>query len=134
MNDNSIRGVLPVGGDDVLQAGEVLELRLADGSERFTPLDNPERTESPEPGEMIYVVSETGEVMCRRWNWRNGYQTRITEGTRVMVMNIDGLGKGGESRAVEVRDRVAHMLERFCGAKVRTALLHPSQPSFQAEW
>ncbi len=128
MNDNSIRSVLPVGGDDVLRAGEILELRFADGGERFTPLNDPQRSEHPDPGEIIYVVAETREVMCRRWNWRNGFQTRITEDTQAMVMNIDGLGEDSEKRAIAVRDRVARMLEQYCNAAVETALLTPSEP------
>jgi len=131
MNDNSIRGVLPVGGDDVLRAGETLELRFADGSEQFTPLNDPEKTEHPDPGESIYVVAETREVMCRRWNWRNGFKTRITEETQAMVMNIDGLGEDSEKRAISVRDRVARMLEQYCNAEVETALLTPSEPTFR---
>jgi DNA/RNA-binding domain of Phe-tRNA-synthetase-like protein len=131
MNDNSIRGVLPVGGDDVSQAGEILELRPALGDEHFTPLDNPEKAETPDPGEIIYVVEETLEVMCRRWNWRNGFKTRITEGTKTIVMNIDGLGKDNEAHTISVRDRVAHMLEEHCGAEVNTALLTPSDPFFE---
>ena len=131
MNDNAIRGVLPVGGDDADRAGGTLELRPAEGDERFTPLSDPDRTESPEPGEMIYVAAETGEVMCRRWNWRNGFQTRITEETRALVMNIDGLGEASESRAVEFRDRVAAMLERYCDAETVAALLSPSCNAFR---
>jgi lysyl-tRNA synthetase class 2 len=131
MNDASIRGVLPVGGDDLHQAGDILELRPAEGTERFTPLDSPDKTEHPDPGEVIYVVAETREVMCRRWNWRNGFHTRITEDTEAMVMNIDGLGEGGEARAVAVRDRLARMLERYCGAEIQTALLTPAAPIFR---
>ncbi len=130
MNDNSIRGILPVGGDDLMLAGKILELRPADGSERFIPLSSPDKTEHPDPEEIIYVAVETGEVMCRRWNWRNGFQTRITEETESMVMNIDGLGEGSEERAISVRDRVARMLEEYCGAQVETALLSPSEPYF----
>ena len=130
MNDNSIRGVLPVGGDDLLRAGEILELRPAEGSELFTPLNNPDKTEPPDPGEIIYVAAETREVMCRRWNWRNGFQTRITEETEAIVMNIDGLGEDSEKRTVSVRDRVARMLEQYCSAEVETALLTPSEPFF----
>jgi DNA/RNA-binding domain of Phe-tRNA-synthetase-like protein len=128
MNDNSIRGILPVGGDDLMRAGKTLELRPADGSERFIPLSSPDKIEHPDPGEVIYVAVETGEVMCRRWNWRNGFKTRITEETESMVMNIDGLGEESEKRAVSVRDRVARMLEEYCGAEVATALLSPSEP------
>lgn len=131
MNDNSIRGALPVGGDDILRAGETLELRFAKGDEKFTPLNDPEKTEHPDSGEIIYVVAETGEVMCRRWNWRNGYQTRITEETQAMVMNIDGLGEDSQKRAISVRDRVARMLEQYCKAEVETALLTPSEPYFR---
>ncbi|MDY6790419.1 MAG: phenylalanine--tRNA ligase beta subunit-related protein [Thermodesulfobacteriota bacterium] len=131
MNDNSIRGALPVGGDDILRAGETFELRFAEGSEKFTPLNAPEKTEQPNSGEIIYVVVENREVMCRRWNWRNGYQTRITEETQAMVMNIDGLGKDSEKRAISVRDRVARMLEQYCNAEVETALLTPSEPYFR---
>ena len=130
MNDNSIRGVLPVGGDDLLRAGQILELRPAKGSELFMPLNNPDKTEHPDAGEIIYVVAETQEVMCRRWNWRNGFQTRITEETETLVMNIDGLGEGSEKRTVSVRDRVARMLEQYCSAEVETALLTPSEPFF----
>ncbi len=134
MNDCSIRGVLPVGGDDLERAGTTLELRPAEGDERFTPLSDPDKTEHPEPGEVIYVVEETKEVMCRRWNWRNGFGTRITEGTRALVMNIDGLGADSERRALEVRDRVAHLLERFCKAETVAGLLTPSSPSFRFDF
>jgi lysyl-tRNA synthetase class 2 len=133
MNVNSIADVIPVGGDDLERAGQCLELRYASGQETFVPLDSPETLEHPTPGEVIYAVAESGKVMCRRWNWRNGYETRITEETRVMVMNIDGLGEESESRAVRTRDRAAAMLENFCGARTVTAILSPVHPSFQFE-
>jgi lysyl-tRNA synthetase class 2 len=133
MNDNSIRGVLPVGGDDVDHGGNTMELRLAHGSELFTPLSNPEGQEQPDPGEVVYIVAETGEVMCRRWNWRNGFKTRITEETKAMVMNIDGLGEDIQDHTVAVRDRVAQMLEKYCGAETDKALLTPAQPYHRFE-
>jgi len=130
MNINSIRDVIPVGGDDVIRAAGSLELRRADGSESFTPLGNPDHTEQPVPGEVIYVVSESKEVMCRRWNWRKGHNTLIAEDTRIIVMNIDGLGADSEARSVATRDRVAQMLEAYCQAGVSCTLLSPSQPSY----
>ena len=136
MNDNSIRGVCPVGGDNLKRAGKVLELRIARGDESFTPLSDPQAREHPDPGEIIYMVAETGEVMCRRWNWRNGWHTRITEETEALVMNIDGLdAEEGrlERGVVAVRDRVARMLKQFCGAEVETALLTPEEPRFVFE-
>lgn len=133
MNINSIEAQMPVGGDDVIRAGGSLELRYADGSETFAPLGHPDSSEHPVSGEVIYVVSETKEVMCRRWNWRNGHNTRIAEDTRIIVMNIDALGEDSETRAVKTRDRVARMLEKFGQAEVITTLLSPGQPTYPFE-
>ena len=133
MNINSIEAGMPVGGDDVMRAGGSLELTVADGSESFTPLGNPDKSEHPIPGEVIYRVPESNVVMCRRWNWRNGHHTRIAEDTRIMVMNIDGLGKDSENHAQATRDRVAQMLEKYCQAEVVTTLMSPEQPVFGFE-
>lgn len=127
MNYNSIKDATPVGGDDVRHAGQFLELRYATGSENFTPLGRQDISEHPYPGEIIYVVGESNEVMCRRWNWRNGHKTRITEETQAIIMNIDVLGEQSEARAVETRNRVAGMLEEFCQAETNTALLTPAK-------
>jgi len=131
MNYNSIKDVTPVGGDDLMHAGRRLELRYATGSENFTPLGCPDISENPYPGEIIYVAAESKEVMCRRWNWRNGHKTRITEETQAIVMNIDVLGEQSEDRAVETRDRVAGMLGEFCQAEIETTLLTPSNFRYQ---
>lgn len=133
MNYNSIADCIPVGGDDVERAGKSLSLRRAEGDEIFVPLGSPEIREKPDPGEVIYVVEDSRAVMCRRWNWRNGHETRITDKTRIMVMNIDGLGEESEARAVRTRDRVAQMLQEYCRAETTVALLSPSRPSWSFE-
>jgi lysyl-tRNA synthetase class 2 len=131
MNINSIRDAIPVGGDDLLRAGGSLELRCADGNENFNPLGNPDSTEQPVPGEVIYVVPESKEVMCRRWNWRNGHKTRIAEDTQAIVMNIDGLGEDSEARSIDTRDRVAQMIEVHCRAEITKTVLSPTRPSYE---
>lgn len=130
MNYSSIASVMPVGGDDLDRAGDLLELRRARGGEIFVPLGAPEVSEHPTAGEVIYVTG-AGEVMCRRWNWRNGHTTRITEETRNILMNIDGLGQGIEPEVIAARDRVASMLEKFCSGQVTRFLLSPSEPEFR---
>jgi DNA/RNA-binding domain of Phe-tRNA-synthetase-like protein len=71
--------------------------------------------------------------MCRRWNWRNGHKTRITEETQTIIMNIDVLGEQSEARAVETRDRVAGMLMEFCQAEIETTLMTPSNLVYQLD-
>jgi DNA/RNA-binding domain of Phe-tRNA-synthetase-like protein len=131
MNCCSISAVLPVGGDDLNNAGSSLELRLAKGDEVFVPLGCPNDLEHPEPGEIIYVLSESHEIMCRRWNWRNGNKTAIMETTNTMVMNVDAIGLNSEKRAIEARDRVATMLQEFCGADISVDLLSSKHPTHQ---
>jgi DNA/RNA-binding domain of Phe-tRNA-synthetase-like protein len=131
MNYSSISDVIPVGGDDVECAGERLVLGFAGGNENFVPLGSPDVLEHPLPDEVIYTAQPSGSVMCRRWNWRNGHSTRITEETRMIVMNVDALGDGSEARAMDTRDRVAAMLQTYCAAEVTLSLLSPSQPSYR---
>jgi DNA/RNA-binding domain of Phe-tRNA-synthetase-like protein len=129
MNVCSLEAATPVGGDQV--ASGTLELRPAAGGERFAPLGEPQTIEHPVPGEIIYVVDETGDVMCRRWNWRNGHLTRITETTTTIMMNIDAIGDGSEQHAAVTRNRVAELLARYCGARVETGMLSPAAPSLR---
>ena len=133
MNINSIEDKTPVGGDDVIRAAGSLELRYAAGNETFIPLGNPAGSEHPVAGEVIYVVPESKVVMCQRWNWRNGHQTRIDEDTQIIVMNIDSLGADSENRATATRDQVARMLEEYCQAEVITTLLSPNQLTYAFE-
>jgi DNA/RNA-binding domain of Phe-tRNA-synthetase-like protein len=129
MNYNSISSKIPVGGDDLAHTGSVLELRHARGSENFIPLGSSD-SEQPTPGEVIYVCADSGNVMCRRWNWRNGNLTAITQQTQSIVMNIDGLGEDCEATVIQVRDRIAQMLGEFCNATTITTLLSIDNPSF----
>jgi DNA/RNA-binding domain of Phe-tRNA-synthetase-like protein len=129
MNYNSITSKIPVGGDDLAHTGLVLELRHAHGKENFIPLGASD-SENPTPGEVIYVCADSGNVMCRRWNWRNGNLTAITQGTEAIVMNIDGLGEDCEETVLQVRDRIAQMLGEFCNATTITTLLNINNPSF----
>lgn len=135
MNIVSLRHIMPVGGDDLDRAafhGECLELRAARGDERFSPLGEPGLVEAPNAGEMVYVVG--GEIMCRRWNWRNGDATRISEDTRAIVVNTDALGAGSAERAVAARDELAGLLESRCGATIRFGLLSPDSPEMSLQW
>jgi hypothetical protein len=50
-----------------------------------------------------------------------------------MVMNIDGLGAEAETRALKTRDRVAAMLQNYCGARTMMAMLTPAYASFRFE-
>jgi DNA/RNA-binding domain of Phe-tRNA-synthetase-like protein len=72
-NAISVRHLIPVGGEDLDRLEGPLRLTIADGSEAF---DGPD-AEPPKPGEVVW--RDDSGVTCRRWNWRQGTRTRLTE-------------------------------------------------------
>jgi DNA/RNA-binding domain of Phe-tRNA-synthetase-like protein len=118
----SIKYLIPCGGDDVQKIEGNLRLGLSKGNEMFVPLGS-ESKETPDTGEVIYYDDKTLNVMCRRWNWRNGDFTKILETTKRLVINIDGIAPVPRSVIESARDELAALLVDRCSAKVSTDLL-----------
>jgi DNA/RNA-binding domain of Phe-tRNA-synthetase-like protein len=55
----------------------------------FGAKDGAPAVESPEPGEVIW--RDDVAVTCRRWNWRQGRRTALTEATTSAVFLLEGL-------------------------------------------
>jgi DNA/RNA-binding domain of Phe-tRNA-synthetase-like protein len=119
----SIKYLIPCGGDDIDKIEGNLHLGFARGNEIFVALGSAE-LEKPESGEVIYFDDKTLNVMCRRWNWRNGDFTKITENAKNIVINIDGVGQISKSLVLEARDELAQLLVEQCGASVTTGYLN----------
>ena len=96
MNGFSLKYLVPCGGDDLDAVQGDLTLRLATGGEEFTPLGGKE-VSHPEPGEAVYV--DDRQVLCRRWNWRQGDGTKIAPSGRNVLVNIDCLAPVGKDEA-----------------------------------
>jgi lysyl-tRNA synthetase class 2 len=126
----SLKHFLPCGGDDVETIEGNLKLSVAKGDEKFTSLGSTE-LENPEPGEVIYFDDATGNVMCRRWNWRNGDFSKITTDTKKVVINIDGIDPADKAAVLEARDELASLLEKHCNAKTETDLLNSEKPEME---
>lgn len=118
----SIKYLIPCGGDDIEKIGGNLCLGFSRGTEIFIPLGSTIQ-ESPVADEVIYFDDKTLNVMCRRWNWRNGDFTKITENTKQLVINIDGIGNVPQSLIESARDELAILLTQHCNAKVQTGLI-----------
>lgn len=87
-NAVSVRRVLPAGGEDRDKLVGDLVLTLARGTEPFDALGD-EGVTHPSPGEVVWVDSVG--VTCRRWNWRQGKRTMLTEATRNAYFVFDRL-------------------------------------------
>ena len=83
-NAVSIRALTPVGGEDLDHLNGPLRLTIATGDEPFDGHDG-----APRPGEIVW--RDDAGVTCRRWNWRQGQRTRLTDATTRAFFVIDRL-------------------------------------------
>jgi DNA/RNA-binding domain of Phe-tRNA-synthetase-like protein len=118
----SIKYLIPCGGDDVEKIEGNLRLGLSRGNETFIPLGS-EAKETPDTGEVIYYDDKAFNVMCRRWNWRNGDFTKIVDTTKRLVINIDGNGAVPRPVIEQARDELAKLLRERCKADLTVDLL-----------
>jgi len=120
----SLKNMAPSGGDDLDMVDGKLHLTFAEGDEPFTPF-NSDIVENPEPGEVIFM--DNTEVMCRRWNWRQGDKTKITPETANVAINIDCLPPILRQEAEELAGELAGLVKEFCGGDVEYYLLDINQ-------
>ncbi len=115
-NAVSVAHLIPVGGEDRDRIKGGMRLVRAEGTEDFVTAAAGERVvEQPEKGEVVWCDDEG--VTCRRWNWRQGPRTRLTEESVNAIFLLEGMGPhaGLESAGAEL----AELLEKFSpGARI----------------
>jgi DNA/RNA-binding domain of Phe-tRNA-synthetase-like protein len=116
----SVKHMIPVGGDDIVQVEGDIILRFARGDELFTALNSEER-ETVKEGEVIYEDSR--EVLCRRWNWRECDKTKMTEETKEVVLVIEGLPPVTKQEMAGILDDFKQLIIKYCGGEVETVVL-----------
>jgi DNA/RNA-binding domain of Phe-tRNA-synthetase-like protein len=88
-NAVSVRHLVPVGGEDAERLDGGLRLEITRGGEPFDPRDDGSGPEQVPPGEVVW--RDDRGVTCRRWNWRQGRRTQLTERTRTAFFIVDRL-------------------------------------------
>ena len=81
---------VPAGAFDLLAVTGDIVIRFADGSEEFTPLGEPDITENPHPGEVIYT--DVAGVLTRHWNHRDAERTKVTQDSRTILFLLETVG------------------------------------------
>ena len=126
----SIKYLIPCGGDDIDQIEGNLVLGFSKGNEKFTALGGQE-LETPDMNEVIYFDDSSLNVMCRRWNWRNGDFSKITEKSKRIVINIDGVDAIPKSQVENARDELANLLITQCNAVLSTNIININNQSVE---
>jgi lysyl-tRNA synthetase class 2 len=121
----SLKHIVPMGASDLANVKGDIRLRFADGDESFTPLGENEQ-ETAEAGEVIY--SDDEKVLCRRWNWRDCDETKVKEGTKNLIIYIDGLFPVTEEKVKQVCEEMADLIKLFCNGKTKYFILNEKTP------
>ncbi|MFD1657681.1 B3/4 domain-containing protein [Streptomyces caeni] len=117
-NAISVAHLIPVGGEDLHRVQGRMRLVRATGEEDFvTVVAGEEAVERPEAGEVVWC--DDAGVTCRRWNWRQGPRTRLTEETTSAVFLLEGLTPMAAADVEKAAAELADLLERFSpGARI----------------
>jgi len=91
----SIRHRLPLAVIDADRVSGAVTVRVATGAERFADLGGTE-ADHPEPGEIV-MVDDAGEVVTRRWCWRQSTRSGITEATGNVLIAVEGHHDGADA-------------------------------------
>jgi DNA/RNA-binding domain of Phe-tRNA-synthetase-like protein len=87
-NAISVLHVVPVGGEDLDRIEPPMRLVRAQGDEPFD-VREAEAVEHPRPGEVVW--RDARAVTCRRWNWRQGRRTALSDATTRALFVFDRL-------------------------------------------
>jgi DNA/RNA-binding domain of Phe-tRNA-synthetase-like protein len=117
-NAISVAHLIPVGGEDADHIQGGMRLVRATGDEDFvTVVGGEEVVEHPDAGEVVWR-DEAG-VTCRRWNWRQGPRTRLTEETGSGIFLLESLAPMPVAEVEKAGAELAELLEKFSpGARI----------------
>ena len=121
-NYASLKHAIPVGGEDLDKTQGNLFLKFSEGTERFIPLGGG-KEDNPYKGEVIYC-DEGGNVLCRRWNWRESGITKLTESTRNAIIVAEGF----DTKVDEAIEELSVMIRKFCNAQTKAFLINKNNP------
>lgn len=110
-NAISVAHQIPIGGEDLARYQGSPRLIRSTGLEPFdTVADGSPIMENPEIGEVIWTDSIG--VTCRRWNWRQGSRTRITETTTDVLFILDALNPITDKQLLSIGDELVSAISK----------------------
>ncbi|WP_445148355.1 B3/B4 domain-containing protein [Baekduia sp. Peel2402] len=111
-NSVSVHRVVPLGGEDADRLEGALRLTVAEGGEPFDPRGDGSDVEAVPAGEVVW--RDDRGVTCRRWNWRQGRRTQLTEATSRAFFVFDRLdGLAVEDLRAAADDLSQLLVERW---------------------
>jgi DNA/RNA-binding domain of Phe-tRNA-synthetase-like protein len=91
----SVKYGLPAGAFDAGRISGEVNIRFARSGDMFTPLGEPDETESPAQGEVVYAAGS--QVLTRHWNYRDCDQTKVSNGSQTVVFILERVSSAAVS-------------------------------------
>ena len=111
-NAISIKHQIPLGGEDLDKYQGPPRLIRATGKEDFETKASGETViEHPDAGEVVWC--DDAGVTCRRWNWRQGPRTALTDLTTRALFILDVLEPVSDQALQEASEELAAMLNKL---------------------
>ncbi|MCR3722396.1 MULTISPECIES: B3/B4 domain-containing protein [Prauserella salsuginis group] len=105
-NAVSVLRQIPLGGEDFHAYDGPARLTRATGDEPFDTAAGGETVlEHPQPGEVVWC--DGSGVTCRRWNWRQGRRTGLTDATTTALFILDALAPMTDEELTSAADDLA---------------------------
>ena len=125
-NAVSLKYMLPMGAHDLGRMEADFMVRFSNADDRFTPFGSNE-TETPDPGELIYVSGNT--VKTRRWIWRQSEDGKIDEESSFILFPIDGF-EADLGRIAAAQEELISLIEKYFGVSAKKGLLTAENREF----
>ena len=132
-NAISVRHAVPLGGEDADKLQGPLRLTVARGGEPFDPRGDGTGVEHVPAGEVVWRDEQS--VTCRRWNWRQGRRTQLTEDTTRAFFVFDRLHGLTVDELHHAADQLSDLLrDRWPQCRLDRRLLPQRSPSETCDW
>ena len=126
-NALSLKYNIPLGIHDIDKFSGNIEIREAKGTEDFIPFGG-EGVEHPDKGEIIYVSGN--DVKTRRWTWRQGENSKITENTTNIFIPLDAFIENKEDM-LKLQEEFVEILKNKLNADVKIGLVDKSNNDYE---
>ncbi|KAK0382656.1 hypothetical protein NLU13_9962 [Sarocladium strictum] len=109
-NAISVKYQIPLGGEDLDKYDGAPFLTRAVGSEQFRVFSAGEpQVENAAPGEPIWC--DDAGVTCRRWNWRQGPRTALSDKSTRALFIFDALQPLSDNELIQAAEELSRVLK-----------------------
>lgn len=128
-NALSLKYHIPVGVHDISKFtnGEVM-IRKATTDDVFVPFNSTE-VEHADEGEIVYASGN--DIKTRRWTWRQGENSKVTENAKDFFIPIDGFVSNKEE-VLKLQSDLVSVLHDELGLNVETGVVDKDHKEFIA--